>query len=115
MKRLMMVAVALICSAAMNLTSAQGLSREPFNAALSPLSSYLQLSPDQVDEVAKINDYFIESQKDCLYRDAKSQKVAMDKVLYENLKLMKGVLSEEQYHKYVTIINVTNNNNKALD
>ena len=30
------------------------------------------------------------------------------------MKLMKDALNEEQYRKYVTLLNITNNNNKIL-
>ena len=39
----------------------------------------------------------------------------MEETLYGNLKLMKGVLSQEQYRKYVTLINITHNNNNYLN
>lgn len=38
----------------------------------------------------------------------------MHQAVYGNLKLMKQVLTPDQYRKYVTLLNVTNNNNRAL-
>ena len=38
----------------------------------------------------------------------------MKEALLVNMKLMKDALNEEQYRKYVTLLNITNNNNKIL-
>ena len=38
----------------------------------------------------------------------------MRQAVYGNLKLMKKVLTPEQYRKYVILLNVTNNNNRTL-
>ena len=34
--------------------------------------------------------------------------------VYGNLKLMKKALTADQYRKYVTLLNITNNNNRIL-
>ena len=39
----------------------------------------------------------------------------MRQAVYGNLKLMKKVLTPEQYRKYVVLLNVTNNNNRTLN
>jgi len=38
----------------------------------------------------------------------------MYQAVYGNLKLMKKALSPDQYRKYVTLLNITNNNNRTL-
>ena len=38
----------------------------------------------------------------------------MYQAVYCNLKVMKKALSQDQYRKYVTLLNITNNNNRTL-
>lgn len=86
--------------------------KEPFAVEFGKLSSYLDLTPSQMDEVYDINEYFKGQQKESLSRDTKRQEERLQKAVYENLKLMKSALSDNQYRKYVTLLNVTNNNNR---
>ncbi len=58
------------------------------------------------------NEYFKGQQKESLSRDTKRQEERLQKAVYGNLKLMKSALSDNQYRKYVTLLNVTNNNNR---
>ena len=78
------------------------------------LSNYLQLKPSQMNEVASINEFFSTQ----LSEAASSSESRYDKkvhlAVYSNLKLMKETLSEDQYRKYLTLINVTNNNNRLF-
>lgn len=84
--------------------------KEPFAVEFGKLSSYLDLTPSQMDEVYDINEYFKGQQKESLSRDTKRQEERLQKAVYGNLKLMKSALSDNQYRKYVTLLNVTNNN-----
>ena len=86
--------------------------KEPFAVEFGKLSSYLDLTPSQMDEVYDINEYFKGHQKESLSRDTKRQEERLQKAVYGNLKLMKSALSDNQYRKYVTLLNVTNNNNR---
>lgn len=86
--------------------------KEPFAVEFGKLSSYLDLTPSQKDEVYDINEYFKRQQKESLSRDTKRQEERLQKAVYGNLKLMKRALSDNQYRKYVTLLNVTNNNNR---
>ena len=86
--------------------------KEPFAVEFGKLSSYLDLTPSQMDEVYDINEYFKGQQKESLSRDTKRQEERLQKAVYGNLKLMKSALSDNQYRKYVTLLNVTNNNNR---
>lgn len=88
--------------------------REPFVAEFSRLSAYLDLAPSQMTDVYQINDYFIREQKVSLNKDPQRREEQLQKVVYGNLKLMKGALTDEQYRKYVVLLNVTNNNNRML-
>lgn len=84
--------------------------KEPFAVEFGKLSSIDDLTPSQMDEVYDINEYFKGQQKESLSRDTKRQEERLQKAVYGNLKLMKSALSDNQYRKYVTLLNVTNNN-----
>lgn len=86
--------------------------KEPFAVEFGKLSSEYDLTPSQMDEVYDINEYFKGQQKESLSRDTKRQEERLQKAVYGNLKLMKSALSDNQYRKYVTLLNVTNNNNR---
>lgn len=89
-------------------------SKEPFAINFDKLSNYLQLSSAQADEVYKINDYFMDKQRETRYSKDDLREKKLLEAVYGNLKLMKEVLTQEQYRKYVTLLNVTNNNIHAL-
>jgi hypothetical protein len=116
MKKLIMAVVILGISATVSFAKAQCVNengnKEPFAVEFGKLSSYLNLAPSQMDEVYYINDYFVEQQKASLSKDTKRQEERLQKAVYGNLKLMKTALNDDQYRKYVTLLNVTNNNNR---
>ena len=78
------------------------------------LSNYLQLKPSQMNEVASINEFFSEQLADASRVSESRYDKKVHQAVYSNLKLMKGTLSEDQYRKYLTLINVTNNNNRLF-
>ena len=90
-------------------------SKEPFAINFEKLSYYLQLTPSQTGEVANINEFFLDKQRESLRASESQQQKKMHQAVYGNLKLMKKVLTPDQYRKYVTLLNVTNNNNRALN
>lgn len=93
----------------------EGGNKEPFAVEFGRLSSYLALTPAQMDEVFKINEYFGCAQKKSLAKKASGdQELALRQAVFSNLKLMKEALTEEQYRKYVTLLNMTNNNNRIV-
>ena len=116
MRRLFMAVAILGISATVSFAKAQCVNengnKEPFAVEFGKLSSYLDLTPSQMDEVYDINEYFKGQQKESLSRDTKRQEERLQKAVYGNLKLMKSALSDNQYRKYVTLLNVTNNNNR---
>ena len=116
MRKLFMAVAILGISATVSFTKAQCVNengnKEPFAVEFGKLSSYLDLTPSQMDEVYDINEYFKGQQKESLSRDTKRQEERLQKAVYGNLKLMKSALSDNQYRKYVTLLNVTNNNNR---
>ena len=116
MRKLFMAVAILGISATVSFAKAQCVNengnKEPFAVEFGKLSSYLDLTPSQMDEVYDINEYFKGQQKESLRRDTKRQEERLQKAVYGNLKLMKSALSDNQYRKYVTLLNVTNNNNR---
>ena len=116
MRKLFMAVAILGISATVSFAKAQCVNengnKEPFAVEFGKLSSYLDLTPSQMDEVYDINEYFKGQEKESLSRDTKRQEERLQKAVYGNLKLMKSALSDNQYRKYVTLLNVTNNNNR---
>ena len=116
MRKLFMAVAILGISATESFAKAQCVNengnKELFAVEFGKLSSYLDLTPSQMDEVYDINEYFKGQQKESLSRDTKRQEERLQKAVYGNLKLMKSALSDNQYRKYVTLLNVTNNNNR---
>jgi len=114
MKRVVMTVALLLCSATLSLTYAKSGDKAPFEVSFLKLSSYLELAPYQEENVQKINEYFIDMQSESLKSNPKLKEQKLRQAVYGNLKLMKKVLTPEQYRKYVTLINITNNNNRIL-
>lgn len=114
MKRLAMAVSAFFLSATIGLAQQPGMSKEPFAVDFYKLSTYLQLTPFQLDEVENINEFFITKQSESLRAQAKLQDKKMREAVYGNLKLMKKALTPEQYRKYVILLNVTYNNNRLM-
>ena len=116
MRKLFMAVAILGISATVSFAKAQCVNENgnkgSFAVEFGKLSSYLDLTPSQMDEVYDINEYFKGQQKESLSRDTKRQEERLQKAVYGNLKLMKSALSDNQYRKYVTLLNVTNNNNR---
>ncbi len=115
MKRLVIAVVALVASTTISFSQNVQEANVPFEPSVPQLSKYLRLSSLQYDQVASINDYFVDMQIQSIHSSEKVQDKKMYQAVYGNLKLMKGVLEPEQYHKYVTVLNITNNNKKVLN
>ena len=111
MKKLMMA----VCVVLMGMQSvkAQGLyeltGKAPFTIRFGQLSRYLDLQPSQQESVYRISEAFMADQQEALSRSARKEEV-MTRALHANLKQMKEALSEAQYRNYVTLLNVTSNN-----
>ena len=111
MKKLMMA----VCVVLMGMQSvkAQGLyvltSKAPFTIRFGQLSRYLDLQPSQQESVYRISEAFMADQQEALSRSARKEELMM-RALHANLKQMKEALNEAQYRNYVTLLNVTSNN-----
>lgn len=86
--------------------------KEPFMVEFYQLNAYLDLDDYQMDDVYNINEYFILQQKESLNGNQNRRDKRLQQAVYGNLKLMKQALNSEQYRKYVTLLNVTNNNKR---
>ena len=111
MKKLMMA----VCVVLMGVQSvkAQGLyeltGKAPFTIRFGQLSRYLDLQPSQQESVYRISEAFMADQQEALSRSARKEEL-MTRALHANLKQMKEALNEAQYRNYVTLLNVTSNN-----
>ena len=111
MKKLMMA----VCVVLMGMQSvkAQGLyeltGKAPFTIRFGQLSRYLDLQPSQQESVYRISEAFMADQQEALSRSARKEEL-MTRALHANLKQMKEALNEAQYCNYVTLLNVTSNN-----
>ena len=111
MKKLMMA----VCVVLMGMQSvkAQGLyeltGKASFTIRFGQLSRYLDLQPSQQESVYRISEAFMADQQEALSRSARKEEL-MTRALHANLKQMKEALNEEQYRNYVTLLNVTSNN-----
>ena len=104
-----------VCVMLMGMQSmkAQGLyeltGKAPFTIRFGQLSRYLDLQPSQQESVYRISEAFMADQQEALSRSARKEEL-MTRALHANLKQMKEALNEEQYRNYVTLLNVTSNN-----
>ena len=113
MKKLMMVVSVVLMSMGMQSVKAQSVyeptGKAPFTIRFGQLSRYLDLQPSQQESVYRISEAFMADQQEALSRSARKEEL-MTRALHANLKQMKEALNEEQYRNYVTLLNVTSNN-----
>ena len=102
-----------LMSMGMQLVKAQGLyeltGKAPFTIRFGQLSRYLDLQPSQQESVYRISEAFMADQQEALSRSARKEEMMM-RAVQANLTQMKEALNEEQYRNYVTLLNVTSNN-----
>ena len=72
---------------------------------LSELSRYLELNSIQYEHVADAIDFFSDKMKRAKYSMGERQIKYLNEAVYGNLKLMKSTLSQDQYKKYLRILN----------
>lgn len=115
MKRLVLVVVAAL---GMSVTGFAGNKVESkkwdMDVNVVKLSKYLKLNANQMEEVANISDYFADKMQSAGYAKEAKQGKKLREAVYGNFKLMKRTLTDEQYRKYVQLVNVTLKN-KGLD
>ncbi len=118
MAKLFMVVALIVVSATVGIANAQNVNvngnKEPFVVEFNKLSSYLKLESYQLNRVFEINDYFVNQQRESMGASDLRQDKRLQNAVYCNLKLIKKTLTADQYRKYVTLLNVTNNNNRII-
>ena len=72
---------------------------------LSDLARYLDLNSSQYHHVADAIDFFSDRMKSAKRSMGKRQIKYLNEAVYGNLKLMKSTLSQDQYKKYLRILN----------
>ena len=72
---------------------------------LSELSRYLELNSIQYEHVADAIDFFSDKMKSAKYSMGERQIKYLNEAVYGNLKLMKSTLSQDQYKRYLRILN----------
>lgn len=83
------------------------------NININSLARYLELSEDQIESVDNIQKVFSESLRCAAVSGGQeSRKNMVRNAIKYDLKNMRYILTEEQYKKYVRILNVTLNNRK---
>ena len=109
MKKIVLVALTALFFSATGFAKGAGEASANYNFDInvSKLSNYLQLSSSQAGTVSDICDYFTTQMKEASYSSKKSQQEKVSNAVYGNLKLMKETLTNEQYKKYVKLLNVT--------
>ena len=117
MKRIILAIVTLFASATISMASAnnvKSISDPSQNNRTEQLSRALNLSPSQAEEVSIYNESLQNSLNETLLGETEAQPQMVKSAINNNLRLMKSTLDKEQYHKYVTLVNVTVNNNQRL-
>lgn len=112
-KVLFTMVAALSISVASYATNEKNAVNWDFQMNANQLKNYLQLSSYQMSEVSDICDFFSEQMK-YVSATRKNQKEKLHNTVYGNLKLMKQTLTNDQYKKYVRLLNVTIQN-KGLE
>ena len=82
------------------------------NVNINSLARYLDLSKDQMESVENIHTVFFETLRYASVMDDESRKSLVDNAINYDLKNMRYILNDEQYKKYVKVLNVTINNRK---
>lgn len=74
------------------------------------LAGCLELSADQLELVQDIHTSFCADMMNAAYADDDERRLMVSQAVGKDLKLMRSVLDEKQYRKYVTLLNITFNN-----
>lgn len=115
MKRLVVIAMALTLCAMLAGAQTPKISKKDFIINTEKLNTFLKLDADQLYKVGMINKHFKKQQAKVRKAKAPLQEQKKQEAVYANLKLMREVLTDTQYRKYVAALNMTNNHYLALE
>ena len=94
-----------------NATEIERVERYNIKVNTKKLGDYLQLTTDQFDAVEAITDEFTNDMVFAATECGNSNRTAVTRnAIDKNIKYMAYVLSRQQYHKYLTVLNATLNN-----
>jgi hypothetical protein len=115
MKRVLVMMVALMSMTATCFAEGKNENQDwSMNVNVAKLSKYLKLNSNQASEVEAISDYFADRMQSASYAKDEKQAQKVREAVYGNFKLMKRTLNNDQYKKYVQLMNTTLRN-KGLD
>lgn len=77
------------------------------NVNINSLVRFLELSVDQVESVDNVQKVFTESLRCAAVMNGESRKKMVKNAINYNLSNLKYVLTDDQYKKYVRVLNVT--------
>ncbi len=108
MKRLGLTLVAALCLTATSFAAGNEptVAKWEVNINVNKLGKYLNLTPDQHEEVANICEHF-SRQMTRATSSKKNQEKLLHNAVFGNLRLMKQVLNAKQYSDYTRVLNVT--------
>ena len=96
-----------------NATEIERIERYNVKVNTKKLANYLQLSSDQMDSVETITDEF---SNDLMFAavecNSTNRAIVTKNAISKNIKYMSYILNQEQYHKYLTLLNATIRNRK---
>ena len=106
MKRLLLSVITVLCLSTVCF-SQEKLEITDWNMEmhLSDLARYLELNSVQYEHVADAIDFCSDKMKSAKYSMGKRQIKYLNEAVYGNLKLMRSTLSQDQYKKYLCILN----------
>lgn len=108
MKRLAFLFVATLVMSATSFAGNKVKSQDwTISMNVNKLGKYLNLSEDQYGEVVAISKYLGEKMQSAANSKASVQGKRLREAVYGNFKLMKNTLNDEQYRKYVRLMNIT--------
>lgn len=74
------------------------------------LADYLGLTIDQQDAVEGVHKTFCAEVMNAAVASTDERKGIMDKAITKDLRYMRSILNNSQYHKYLALLNITLNN-----
>ncbi len=80
------------------------------NVNINRLGEALELNIDQQEAMKDIHTNFNAEMMNAGQADKADRKVLVDKAIEKDLKYVKSILSNNQYHKYLLLLNTTLNN-----
>ncbi|SUB79582.1 Uncharacterised protein [Segatella buccae] len=116
MKKMILMAVALLSmttatfAADENASAANAASAYNMNVNMSSLADALGLNIDQVEAVADIHKNFSADMLNAASASAEDRQQLVNKAIEKDLKYMHYILSNQQYRKYLLLLNTTINN-----